>query len=109
MTLCDATLHIQRPHIQLEIVFASVRHNHSHSYNRKHSIEAGLQFQRLSPLSWWEAWQPTDAHGAGVLHLGPQAAGRKETWGLGWALETPKPTNSGPLPPTRPHLLILVT
>ena len=32
-------------------------HDQGNSYKTKHSIEAGLQFQRFSPLSsWWEAW-----------------------------------------------------
>ena len=41
-------------------------HDHSNSYKGKHLVGAGLQFQRLSPLSsWWKAWQPAGSHGAG--------------------------------------------
>ena len=33
-------------------------YGHNNSYKGKHLIEAGLQFQRLSPLSsWWEVWK----------------------------------------------------
>ena len=36
------------------------------TYKRKHFIGAGLQIQRLSPLSsWWQVWQRLDRHGAG--------------------------------------------
>jgi len=46
------------------------------SYQGKHFIEAGLQFQRFSPLSsWWGAWWHAGGHGAGegaeILHLDP--------------------------------------
>jgi hypothetical protein len=51
------------------------------SYKGKHLIEAGLQFQRFSPLSsWQEAWQCAGRHGAGeelrVLHPDPKVARR---------------------------------
>ena len=39
-------------------------HDCDNSYKEKHLIEAGLQFQRFSPLSWWEAWQYAGRHGA---------------------------------------------
>jgi hypothetical protein len=45
----------------------SVKRHHDHriSYERKHLIGAGLQFQRFSPLSpWAEAWQYADRQGA---------------------------------------------
>ena len=48
-------------------------HDQGNSYNVKHLIGAGLQFQRFSPLSsWWEAWRHAASHGdtgAEVLHL----------------------------------------
>ena len=49
-------------------------------YKGQHLIEAGLQFQRFSPLSSrWGAWQHAGRHGAGepvrALHPDPQAAG----------------------------------
>jgi len=36
-----------------------------HDYKRQHLIGAGLQVQRFSLLSWWEAWQCLGWHGAG--------------------------------------------
>jgi hypothetical protein len=42
-----------------------------------------------------------------VLHPDSQAAGKRETPGLGWVFQISKPTPSDILPPTRPHLLVL--
>jgi hypothetical protein len=40
-------------------------HNHGNSYKGIHLIEAGLQFQKFSPLSLWqEAWWQAGIHGA---------------------------------------------
>ena len=45
------------------------------------AVGAGLQFQRLSPLSWWEARQHAGRLGAGgaprVLHLDPCSTGSR--------------------------------
>ena len=47
---------------------AKRHHDHGNSYKGKHLIEAGLEFQRVSPLSsWQESWQHTGRHGAGEI------------------------------------------
>jgi hypothetical protein len=79
-------------------------------YKGKHSVEAGLQCQRFYSICH---------HGSKHSHtqadmvleklrcLQSASTGlrKRETLGLAWALETPKPPISDTLPPTRPHLL----
>jgi hypothetical protein len=41
-------------------------HDQGNSYEGKHLIGAGLQFQRFGPVSsWWEAWKQVGRHDAG--------------------------------------------
>ena len=68
-------------------VFIAVKrhHDHSNSYKGKHLIGAGLQFQRFSPLSSWQAtWQCAGRHGAGEVaensSLGRQQEERHWAW-----------------------------
>ena len=94
-------------------------HDQGNSYKGKHSIRAGLQFQRFSPLSSWpEAWQFADIHGAGGtkdLHLDFQAAAGDSKQSRGGSDSTlsleiygPKAhLNSDLFPPTRPYFLIV--
>jgi hypothetical protein len=40
-------------------------YNQGNAHKGKHLIRAGLQVQRVSPLSWQEAWQHPGRHGTG--------------------------------------------
>jgi hypothetical protein len=82
-------------------------YNQGSFYKGIHLIGDGLDFQRFSSLSsWWEAWQHSGRHGVGECAESSTSrwAGirKRETLGLAWVFETPKPTCSDTLPPTRP-------
>jgi hypothetical protein len=68
----------RRPAGKVSWGFTSVKrqYDHGNSYEGKHLTEAGLEFQRFSPLSsWWEPrslWADVEPK---VLHLDPKAAG----------------------------------
>lgn len=88
------------------------RHDHDNSYSGKHLIGAGLQFQRFSPLSWWEAWWRTGRHGSGevsVLHLEWTVSKERETdrhWAWLKPLKPQSPPQTTSLFPTKLHLLL---
>ena len=52
------------PKVSVGFIAVMGQHEHSNSYQGKHYIGAGSQFQRFSPLSLQEAWQCTGRHGA---------------------------------------------
>ena len=85
-------------------------HDYGNSYKGKHLIEAGLQFQRVSPLlSWQESWQHMGRHGAGQIAESSTSefvdSRNKETLEQAWTFETLKPTPSDILPLTRAYVL----
>jgi hypothetical protein len=84
-------------------------HDHGNSYKGKHFIEIGLVLEVQSLLSWWEAWWHTGRCGTGEVPeswtSGLAARRKRETLGLAWAFETPKPTPSDRLSPTRSQSL----
>lgn len=94
----------------LMTVFVIVKKHHSHanSYKRKHLMEAGLKFQRFSPLlSQQGARSHAGRHDAGedlrVRHPNLQAASRDRYWACRGLLKPQSPPPSNSLP-TWPHL-----
>lgn len=89
---------------------------------RKHLTGALPTVQRFSPLSSWQgAWQHAGRRGAGEIAECYRERERetktdtekdrqtdRDRLGLSWAFETLKPIPSDTLPPTSPHLLILL-
>ena len=84
-------------------------HDQGNCYKGKHLIGIGLQIQRFSLLLWQEAWWQAGRHdtgeGAENSTSGSTGNRNRETLGLAWAIEIPKPNPSDILPPTMPYLV----
>ena len=52
--------------LSYDFIAVKRHHDQGNSYIGNNLIEAGLQFQRFSPLSLWQkTWQGAGRHGAG--------------------------------------------
>jgi hypothetical protein len=70
--------HIHTQCLSLGSVAVKKHHDQGNSHNGKILTGAGLQFQRLRPLSsWQEAWQRAGRHGAG------EGAENSTSWSVG--------------------------
>jgi hypothetical protein len=67
-------------------------HDQGNSYKSKHLTGAGLQFQRLSPLSsWWETWYHAGRLGPGGATSSPfcsEGSQKEILFCTGWSLST---------------------
>ena len=108
VTLAEGTLAEKIPCLSRCSIALKGCSDHSNSYKGKHLSGTCLQFQRFCPLSsWWGAGWRAGKHAAGEgaesSMLGSKDSRKRETLGLAWASETPKPRGS--CHPTRPHPL----